>query len=197
MTAPRGYEPYEPGAAVREHRRNGPGSQRLPTETGPRALEVPRDCEGRVEPPRVKQRQRRLSGREDSVRSRSARGLSPREIQGHREARYGPEVAPTLISPVTQAVLEEITAGQHRYLDALLVKSREDGTVRNRAVYRVLGGTRSGHQELWGLWIAPTEGAKFWLAGLTELKNRGMQDLLYCRCRGAHRLSRGPCDRVS
>lgn len=185
LTAHLGYDPHELGEAARENRRNGRGSKRLQTETGPLSIDVPRDREGSFEPPLVKKRQRRLSGLDDIVLSLYARGLSTREIQGHLEELYGTEVSPTLISPVTNAVLEEIKAWQNRplealypilYLDALMVKSREDGTVRNRAVYVALGVTLSGHKELLGLWIAPTEGAKFWLSVLTELKNRGMQD---------------------
>jgi len=185
LTAHLGYDPHELGEAARENRRNGRGSKRLQTETGPLSIDVPRDREGSFEPQLVKKRQRRLSGLDDIVLSLYARGLSTREIQGHLEELYGTEVSPTLISQVTNAVLEEIKAWQNRplevlypilYLDALMVKSREDGTVRNRAVYVALGVTLSGHKELLGLWIAPTEGAKFWLSVLTELKNRGMQD---------------------
>ena len=185
LTAHLGYEPHEQEAEGRENTRNGPSAKRLQTETGPLPIEVPRDRAGRFEPPRVKKRQRRLSGLDDVVLSRYARGLSTREIQGHLEELYGTEVSPTLISQVTDSVLEEIKAWQNRplealypilYLDALRVKSREDGTVRNRAVYVALGVTLSGHKELLGLWIAPSEGAKFWLSVLTELKNRGLQD---------------------
>ena len=185
LTAHLGYDPHELGEAARENRRNGRGSKRLQTETGPLSIDVPRDREGSFEPQLVKKRQRRLSGLDDIVLSLYARGLSTREIQGHLEELYGTEVSPTLISPVTNAVLEEIKAWQNRplevlypilYLDALMVKSREDGTVRNRAVYVALGVTLSGHKELLGLWIAPTEGAKFWLSVLTELNNRGLHD---------------------
>lgn len=185
LTAHLGYEPHELGEGARENRRNGRGNKRLQTETGPLPIEVPRDREGSFDPQLVKKRQRRLSGLDDVVLSLYARGLSTREIQGHLEELYGTEVSPTLISQVTDAVLDEVKAWQNRplealypilYLDALRVKSREDGTVRNRAVYVALGVTLTGHKELLGLWIAPTEGAKFWLSVLTELKNRGMQD---------------------
>lgn len=185
LTAHLGYEPHEPGEAARENRRNGRSNKTLQTETGPLTIEVPRDREGSFEPQLVKKRQRRLSGLDDVVLSLYARGLSTREIQGHLEELYGTEVSPSLISQVTDSVLDEVKAWQTRplealypivYLDALVVKSRQDGTVRNRAVYVALGVTLTGHKELLGLWIAPTEGAKFWLSVLTELKNRGMQD---------------------
>jgi putative transposase len=179
---------YEPGAAKEEtggNRRNGHSPKTLQTETGPLTLEVPRDRAGSFEPQLVKKRQRRLSGLDEVVLSLYARGLSTREIQGHLEDLYGTEVSPTLISEVTDSVLEDIKAWQNRplealypivYLDALRVKSREDGTVRNRAVYVALGVTLTGHKEVLGLWIAANEGAKFWLSVLTELKSRGMQD---------------------
>jgi putative transposase len=185
LTAHLGYEPHEKEAEARDNTRNGRSAKRLQTETGPLAIEVPRDRAGRFEPQLVKKRQRRLSGLDDVVLSLYARGLSTREIQGHLEELYGTEVSPTLISQVTDSVLEEVKAWQNRplealypilYLDALIVKSREDGTVRNRAVYVALGVTLTGHKELLGLWIAPSEGAKFWLSVLTELKNRGLQD---------------------
>jgi putative transposase len=185
LTAHLGYEPHEKEVEARDNTRNGHSAKRLQTETGPLPIEVPRDRVGSFEPQLVKKHQRRLAGLDDVVLSLYARGLSTREIQGHLEELYGTAVSPTLISQVTDAVLEEIKVWQNRplealypilYLDALMVKSREDGTVRNRAVYVALGVTLSGHKELLGLWIAPTEGAKFWLSVLTELKNRGMQD---------------------
>lgn len=185
LTAHLGYAPHESGEAARENRRNGRSGKILQTETGPLPIEVPRDRAGYFEPQLVKNGQRRLSGFDDVVLSLYARGLSTREIQGHLADLYGTEVSPTLISPVTDSVLDEVKAWQNRpleglypilYLDALIVKSREHGTVRNRAGYVALGVTLTGHKELLGLWIAPTEGAKFWLSVLTELKNRGLQD---------------------
>lgn len=143
LTAHLGYEPHEKEPTGRENTRNGHSAKCLQTETGPLAIEVPRDRAGSFEPQLVKKRQRRLSGLDDIVLSLYARGLSTREIQGHLEELYGTEVSPTLISQVTDAVLDEVKAWQNRplealypilYLDALRVKSREDGTVRNRAV---------------------------------------------------------------
>ena len=185
LTAQLGYAPYEPSETARQNRRNGHGRKTLQTETGPLPIEVPRDRTGEFQPQLVKKGQRRPSGLDEVVLSLYARGLSTREIQGHLEELYGTEVSPTLISHVTDSVREEVKAWQNRplealypilYLDALIVKSREDGSVRNRAVYVALGVTLSGHKEVLGLWIAPSEGAKFWLSVLTELKNRGLQD---------------------
>src|SRR5512144_3032608 len=173
LTAHLGYAPHESGEAARENRRNGRSGKILQTETGPLPIEVPRDRAGYFEPQLVKNGQHRLSGFDDVVLSLYARGLSTREIQGHLADLYGTEVSPTLISPVTDSVLDEVKAWQNRpleglypilYLDALIVKSREHGTVRNRAGYVALGVTLTGHKELWGLWIAPTGGAKSGLA---------------------------------
>jgi len=111
-----------------------------------------------------------------------ARGMSTREIQGHLEEIYGIEVSPTLISNVTEAIVEEVKAWQSRpleemypivYLDAMMVKMRDNGHVQNQAIYVVLGVDREGQKEVLGLWVAQQEGAKFWLQVLTELKNRG------------------------
>ena len=150
-------------------------------------IDVPRDRNGDFEPQVVPKGQRRLPGFDDKIISMYARGMTTREIQGHLEEQYGVEVSPTLISKVTDAVVEEVTAWQNRpldplypvlYLDALQVKVRDQGTIRNKAIYLALGIGLSGTKELLGLWLSQTEGAKFWLQVLTELKNRGVQDLL-------------------
>ena len=185
LTAHLGYAPHQKGTVRRENRRNGRSGKTLQTETGPLTIDVPRDREGQFEPRLVKKHQRRLSGLDQMVLSLYARGLSTREIQAHLEDLYASEISPTLISQITDGVLDEVKAWQSRplealypilYLDALFVKSRQEGSVRNRAVYLALGVTLTGHKELLGLWIAPTEGAKFWLSVLSELKNRGLQD---------------------
>jgi len=150
-------------------------------------LAIPRDRNGEFEPQIVKKHQRRLPGFDDQVLALYARGLTTRDIQGHLEELYGSEVSPTLISVVTDAVLEEVTAWQNRpleavypivYLDAIHLKMRESGQVKNQAVYLALGINREGYKELLGLWIGEHEGSKFWLNVLTELKNRGVQDIL-------------------
>src|SRR6185437_9031417 len=131
--------------------------------------------------------QRRLSGFDDKVIAMYARGMSTREIAGHLNEFYGTEVSPELISTVTGAVLEEVAAWQARpleplypivFFDALRVKVRDEGTVRNKAVYLGLGVRPDGTKEILGLWIEQTEGARFWLRVFNELRNRGVMDML-------------------
>ncbi|MFT5394513.1 MAG: putative transposase [Gammaproteobacteria bacterium] len=165
--------------------RNGKTNKTVHTQTGSLEIEIPRDRNGEFEPQLVKKHQRRLEGFDEQVIALYARGLSTRDIQSHLEELYGTEVSPTLISNVTAAVLEDARAWQGRalesvypivYFDALFVKSRQDGPVKNKAVYLALGVNMQGEKELLGLWIADTEGAKFWLHVLNELHSRGMQD---------------------
>jgi putative transposase len=148
-------------------------------------LEIPRDRQGSFEPQLVNKRQRRLEGFDDKVLALYARGLTTREIQGHLEDLYGVEISPTLISTITDAVFEEVRTWQSRpleavypilYFDCLFVKSRQEGMVKTKAVYVALGVTLQGEKELLGLWISETEGAKFWLAVVTELQSRGVRD---------------------
>lgn len=185
MTAHLGYEPHSAEGRGSGNSRNGKGSKTIQTETGEYAIEVPRDRKGSFEPQLVPKRQRRLEGFDEKVLALYARGLSTRDIQGHLEELYGVEVSPMLISNVTDAVLDEVKAWQSRplasvypilYFDALFIKSRQEGPVKNKAVYLALGVDLQGEKELLGLWLAETEGAKFWLSVFTELKNRGMQD---------------------
>lgn len=185
MTEHLGYEPHAPEGHGSGNSRNGKGTKTVQTDTGQFEIEVPRDREGSFEPQLVKKRQRRLSGFDDKVVALYARGLSTREIQAELESIYAVEVSPTLISNVTEAVVEDLQAWQSRplsalypilYFDALMVKSREEGPVVNKAVYLALGINVQGEKELLGLWIAQTEGAKFWLSVFTELKNRGLED---------------------
>lgn len=185
MTDHLGYEPHAPEGHGSGNSRNGKGTKTVQTDTGQFEIEVPRDREGSFEPQLVKKRQRRLSGFDDKVVALYARGLSTREIQAELESIYGVGVSPTLISNVTEAVVEDLQAWQSRplsalypilYFDALMVKSREEGPVVNKAVYLALGINVQGEKELLGLWIAQTEGAKFWLSVFTELKSRGVED---------------------
>ena len=185
MTAHLGYAPHAPEGRGSGNSRNGKSAKTIQTETGPLAIEVPRDRNGDFEPQLVSKRQRRLEGFDEKVLALYARGLSTRGIQGHLEELYGVEVSPTLISNVTESVLADVKAWQSRplasvypilYFDALIVKSREAGPVKNKAVYLALGVNLQGEKERLGLWIADTEGAKFWLSVFTELKNRGVQD---------------------
>jgi putative transposase len=166
--------------------RNGKSSKKLKGEFGELPIEIPRDRHGSFEPQLIPKHQTRWNGFDDKILSLYARGMTVREIQGHLEEMYGTEVSPTLISSVTDAVIEEVKAWQSRpldalypivYLDCIHVKVRDSGSVRAKAVYLALGINMAGEKELLGIWIAQTEGAKFWLQVVTELKNRGVQDI--------------------
>ncbi|AKZ64665.1 transposase [Herbaspirillum hiltneri N3] len=165
--------------------RNGKSRKTLKGEFGELPIEVPRDRHGSFEPKLVTKHQTRWAGFDDKIMSLYARGMTVREIQAHLEEMYGTEVSPSLISSVTDAVVDEVKAWQARplnpiypivYLDCIHVKVRE-GTVRVKAVYLAIGITMDGEKEVLGLWLAQTEGAKFWLQVVTELRNRGVQDI--------------------
>ncbi|NUB25089.1 IS256 family transposase [Azospirillum brasilense] len=171
----------------RSNSRNGYGRKTVLTDTGKIALEVPRDRLGTFDPQLIAKYQRRFPGFDEKIISMYARGMSVREIQGHLRELYGIEVSPDLVSAVTDAVLEEVAAWQERpleplyplvFFDALRVKVRDEGTVRNKAVHVALGVRPDGTKEVLGLWIEQTEGAKFWLRVMSELKNRGVEDVL-------------------
>jgi len=166
--------------------RNGYSGKTLKGDFGELPLDIPRDRQGSFEPQLVAKHQTRWTGFDDKIISLYARGLSVREIQGHLQEIYGTEVSPSLISAVTDAVSEEVKLWQARpleplypilYLDCIHVKVRDAGAVRTKAVYLAIGVNLAGHKEVLGLWIAQTEGAKFWLQVVTELKNRGLQDI--------------------
>jgi transposase-like protein len=180
-----GYQPHASEGRGSGNNRNGKAQKTVQSDSGELQIEVPRDRSGTFEPQLVKKRQRRLAGFDDKVIALYARGLSTRQIQGQLEELYGVEVSPTLISNVTNAVMEDVRAWQSRplsavypilYFDALFVKSRQEGPVRNKAVYLALGINLEGEKELLGLWLAETEGSKFWLTVFNELKSRGLQD---------------------
>lgn len=173
--------------------RNGYTSKTVKTDTGPVEIRVPRDRAGTFEPQLLPKHQRRLPGFDDKVLSLYARGMSTRDIQGHLRELYGTDVHPDLISAVTEAVMDEARIWQARpvealypviYIDALFVNMREGGTVMKKAVYVVLGTTLDGRREVLGLWIQASEGARFWLSVLTELKQRGLQDIFFVCCDG-------------
>lgn len=167
--------------------RNGSSRKTVITPGGELHLAIPRDRQATFEPQLVAKYQRRLSGFDDHVISMYARGMSVREIQGHLLELYGLDVSPDLISTITDEVLAEVEQWQQRplesmypivYFDALRLKIRDEGTVRNKAVYLALGVRADGCKEVLGLWIEQTEGAKFWLKVFNELKNRGLEDVL-------------------
>ena len=172
----------EPG-----NRRNGYGRKTVLTDTGKIALAVPRDRQSSFDPQLIAKYQRRFPGFDDKIISMYARGMSTREIVGHLRDLYGIEVSPDLISAVTEAVLDEVAAWQARpleatypliFFDALRVKIRDEGLVRNKAVHIALGVRADGAKEILGLWLEQNEGAKFWLRVMNELKNRGVEDVL-------------------
>lgn len=187
LTAHVGYAKGDAAGRGTDNSRNGYSSKTVTTGTGRIDLSVPRDRNATFEPKLVAKGQTRLSGFDDKVISMYARGMTVREIKGHLEELYGIGVSPDLISRVTDAVIEEVKAWQARPLDALYpviffdclrVKIRDEGVVRNKAVYLALGVRLDGCKEILGLWIEQTEGAKFWLRVMNELKARGLQDIL-------------------
>lgn len=181
-----GYDKHDPQGKNSGNSRNGHSKKRLKGEFGELPLEVPRDRNATFDPKIVPTGETRFEGFDDKILSLYARGLSTRQIQQHLLEIYQVEVSPALISKVTDAILEEVTAWQSRpldaiypiiYLDALQVKIRDGGHVRNKAIYLVIGINIQGLKEVLGLWIEQAEGAKFWLQILTELKNRGVRDI--------------------
>jgi putative transposase len=181
-----GYEKHAVAGHHSGNSRNGASRKRLKGDFGTVEIAVPRDRAGSFEPQLVPKGTTRFAGFDDKILSLYARGMTTREIQGHLEEMYQVEVSPTLISNVTEAVMEEVKAWQGRllepvypivYLDALMVKMRREGRVENRAVYVAIGITMEGQKEVLGLWTSANEGAKFWLQVLTELKNRGIEDI--------------------
>lgn len=182
-----GYDKHEAKGRRSGNSRNGKSQKMLKGEFGTLPLAVPRDRDASFEPKIVAKGQTRFTGFDDKIISLYARGLTTREIQSHLEEIYQVEVSPALISKVTDAVSEEVKLWQNRpldalypilYLDALYIKVRQDGHVQNKAVYLAIGVNLEGVKEVLGLWLAQTEGAKFWLQVVTELKNRGVQDIL-------------------
>jgi putative transposase len=174
------------GAGAGNHR-NGYSKKTVITDTSQVELEIPRDRRGTFEPQLVAKYQRRFPGFDEKIISMYARGMSVRDIQGHLRELYGIEASPQLISTVTDAVLEEVGRWQGRpldalyalvFFDALRVKMRDEGTVRNKAVYLAIGVTPDGRKDVLGIWIEQTEGAKFWMRVMSELKNRGVNDIL-------------------
>jgi putative transposase len=181
-----GHGKNQPVENASGNTRNGKSQKTLKGDFGELPIAIPRDRHGSFEPQLIPKHQTRWTGFDDRILSLYARGMTVREIQGHLEELYGTEVSPALISSVTDAVIDEVKAWQSRpldtlypivYLDCIHVKVRDNGAVRVKAVYLALGVNLSGEKELLGLWIAQTEGAKFWLQVVTELKNRGVADV--------------------
>jgi len=185
---------HESGETVANgNARNGTTPKTLTTDQGEVRIETPRDRDGTFEPQLVKKHQRRFTGFDDKILSMYARGMTVRDIQAHLSEIYGTEISPTLISTVTDAVVDEVAKWQARpleavwpivYLDAIVMKVRDQGVVQNKHLYLALGISVEGKKEVLGLWIEPNEGAKFWLKVVTELKNRGVRDMFVVCCDG-------------
>lgn len=180
-----GYSKHE--ASDASNSRNGTTRKTLQTDDGQFELETPRDREGTFEPKLVKKHQRRFTTMDDKILFLYGQGMTTREIVETFKEMYGAEISPTLISKVTNAVIEQVVEWQSRpldavypivYLDCIVLKIRQDNRVINKAIYLALGVNLEGQKELLGLWISENEGAKFWLNVLTELQNRGVKDIL-------------------
>ncbi|MDR8881918.1 hypothetical protein FEP63_02366 [Burkholderia multivorans] len=182
-----GYEKGEAKPVGRTNHRNGTSRKRIATDDDLLDVEIPRDREGTFDPVLIAKGERRFTGFDDKIIAMYARGMSVREIQGFLLEMYGIEVSPDFISTVTDAVIDEVREWQQRplepmypvvFFDALRVKIRDEGVVRNKAIYLALGVRRDGTRDVLGLWIEQTEGAKFWLRVVNDLKLRGVQDIL-------------------
>src|ERR1700728_4488372 len=193
LTEHLGYDEHAAAGRGSGNSRNGCGSKTLQTEEGPIAIEVPGDCKGAFEPQLIKKHQRRFDGFDNKILGMYARGMIVRDIQAQLTELYGTEVSPDLISTVTDEVFAEVQAWQARpldavwpivYLDALVIKVRDQGVVANRSAYLAMGVGIEGRKQILGLWLEANEGAKFWLKVITELKNRGVEDILIACCDG-------------
>lgn len=182
-----GYDKYEKREENETNSRNGKSIKKIRTEGGKLEIEVPRDREGNYEPQIIAKHDREFRGFDDKIVAMYARGMSVREIQGYLAEIYQIQVSPELISRATEEVIEDVKQWQNRalektypivYLDAIVVKIKENGHVQNKAVYGALAVTIEGQKEVLGLWVSSNEGSKFWMQIMTELKNRGVQDIL-------------------
>lgn len=187
MTEHLGYERYDRQDDLTSNSRNGTSNKKVKTEIGDIEIEIPRDREGNFEPQIIPKHQRRFEGFDEKIISMYGLGFTTRDIQKHLHEIYGVEVSPDLISKVTDAIMEDVREWRNRpldivypivFFDALVVKGRTDNRVSNKSVYTAFGINMDGQKEVLGLWIAETEGAKFWMSIVTELKNRGLNDIL-------------------
>ena len=187
LTEHLGYEKGDPAGRGSGNSRNGSSSKTILTEDGGMEISIPRDRAGSFEPQLIGKGQTRFDGFDEKILSLYARGMTVREIQGHLAELYATDVSPDLISRVTDAVLDEVREWQSRpldpvypvvFFDALRVKIRDEGLVKNKAIYVALALNPDGEKGVLGLWIEQTEGAKFWLKVINELKARGVNDIL-------------------
>jgi putative transposase len=189
LTAHVGYEPHREPAGGAPNQRNGTSPKTLITEHGKVPIDAPRDRDGSFEPQIVKKGQRRFVGFDEKILALYSRGLSVRDIRAHMREIYGVDVGLDLISRVTDAVMDDVREWAKRplediypivFLDCMVLKIREGGTVQRRALYLALGVTLDGDRDVLGMWFQETEGAKFWMQVLNDLKTRGVQDILIC-----------------
>jgi putative transposase len=182
-----GHDKHAPVGNSTGNVRNGHSTKTVTGEFGEVEITVPRDRSGSFEPQLIPKHQRRFPGVDERILSLYARGMTNREIAAHLQEMFGADISPNLISTITDTVADEVRVWQARaldalypiiYLDCLMVKSRDHGSVGNRAIYLAIGINTEGMKEVLGLWAAQTEGAKFWLSVVTELKNRGVRDIL-------------------
>jgi transposase-like protein len=187
ITTELGYEKKDPIGNNSGNSRNGHSQKSLKTSHGTISIDVPRDRNSEYAPQLIKKHQTRFEGFDDKILSLYARGMSTRDIQAQLVDLYGVEVSPALISQATNEIIEEVKLWQARpidkiypivYLDAIMIKIKEEKSIINKAFYLAIGINLEGQKELLGIWISQNEGAKFWLAVLTELKNRGLEDIL-------------------
>jgi transposase-like protein len=187
LTEHLGYEKGDPAGRGTGNSRNGSSSKTILAEDGEVEIAIPRDRAGSFEPQLIPKGQTHFDGFDAKILSLYARGMTVREIQGHLAELYGTEVSPDLISRVTDAILDEVREWQNRpldpvypvvFFDAMRVKIRDEGLVRNKAVYIALALNPDGEKDVLGLWIEQSEGAKFWLKVVNELKARGINDIL-------------------
>jgi len=186
MTHHLGYQKHAAEGRNTGNSRNGKGKKTVKTGSGEITIEVPRDRSGEFEPLLIEKRQTRLRDLDNQILSLYGRGMTVRDIQSHVSEMYGTEISPDLVSTITDSILSEVTEWRNRplervypivFIDGFIVKARLDGAVKNRTVYIVYGITTEGKKDVLGLYLGEAEGAKFWLHVLTELKNRGLEDI--------------------
>jgi putative transposase len=184
-----GYEPHHEPPGGAGNTRNGTSPKTLITEHGTVGIDAPRDRDGSFEPKIVRKRQRRFEGFDDKILALYSRGLSTRDIRAHLHEIYGVEVSPDLISRVTDAVMDDVREWGKRpledvypivFLDCMVLKIRDGGSVQRKALYLALGVTLEGERDVLGMWFQDSEGAKFWMQVLADLKTRGVRDILIC-----------------
>jgi putative transposase len=182
-----GYEKHSPEGKNKGNSRNGYSPKTIRTDNGEIEIQQPRDRDGEFEPQIIKKHQKSFNGFDDKIMSMYSLGMTTRDIQSHIKEIYGVEISPDFISNITDQVIDDIKEWQNRplekiypilFLDAIRVKSRENGQVLNKAIYLVIGINVEGMKDVLGMWIADTEGAKFWAMVVSDLKNRGLEDVL-------------------